>query len=125
MKDEREASGERTTLPQEYDSAYLEDGNTAPTETLTVFFDDPDQYLTKGSSSIRRGEAIQQIKKGLSMATAGVLPQHTMRQEYVVYDSSQVRSLQDQQWIRSLVLRLSPRQVCWFLMWQKCHAAVC
>ncbi|CDJ41324.1 B-box zinc finger family protein, related [Eimeria tenella] len=90
MKDEREASGERTTLPQEYDSAYLENGNTAPTETLTVFFDDPDQYLTKGSSSVRRREAIQQVKKGLSMATAGVLPQHTMRQEYVVYDSSQV-----------------------------------
>ncbi|CDJ32408.1 Zinc finger protein, related [Eimeria mitis] len=54
----------------------------------TVFFDDPEQ--SKGSSFIRRAEAIRQANRGLSMATAGVLPRHTFRQEYVVYDSSQV-----------------------------------
>ena len=89
MSDEREASGERTTLPPEYDSAYLQNGDGAPTETLTVFFDDPEQ--SKGSSSIRKAEAMRQANRGLSMATAGVLPRHTFRQEYVVYDSSQVR----------------------------------
>ncbi|CDJ54036.1 hypothetical protein, conserved [Eimeria brunetti] len=88
MSDEREASGERTTLPPEYDSAYLQNGGAAPTETLTVFFDDPEQ--SKGSSCVRKAEAIRQANKGLSMATAGVLPRHTFRQEYVVYDSSQV-----------------------------------
>ncbi|CDI84544.1 Chromosome II, complete genome, related [Eimeria acervulina] len=88
MSDEREASGERTTLPPEYDSAYLQNGGAAPTETLTVFFDDPEQ--SKGLSCIRKAEAIRQANRGLSMATAGVLPRHTFRQEYVVYDSSQV-----------------------------------
>ncbi|XP_026193312.1 uncharacterized protein LOC34622905 [Cyclospora cayetanensis] len=90
MSDEREASGERTTLPPEYDSAYLQKGDAAPTETLTVFFESPEQYLAEGVSSIRKPEAVRQNSRGLSMATAGVLPQYTFRQEYVVYDSSQV-----------------------------------
>ncbi|KAL8431405.1 hypothetical protein Efla_001760 [Eimeria flavescens] len=90
MSDEREASGERTTLPPEYDSAYLQKGDAAPTETLTVFFENPEQYLTEGTANIRKAEAARQINKGLSIATAGVLPQYTFRQEYVVYDASQV-----------------------------------
>lgn len=90
MLDEREASGERTTLPPEYDSAYLQKGDPAPTETLTVFFEDPEQYLSEGSASIRKAEAARQVNKGLSMVTTGVLSQYTFRQEYVVYDSSQV-----------------------------------
>ncbi|KAL8272680.1 hypothetical protein Esti_003384 [Eimeria stiedai] len=91
MSDEREASGERTTLPPEYDSAYLQKGDAAPTETLTVFFDNPEQYLKEGTASIRKAEAARQVNKGLSMATAGVLPQYTFRQEFVVYDASQAR----------------------------------
>lgn len=91
MSDEREASGERTTLPPEYDSAYLQKGDPAPTETLTVFFDSPEQYLNEASAGIRKAEACRQVNKALPMATAGVLPQYTFRQEYVVYDSSQVR----------------------------------
>lgn len=89
MLDEREASGERTSLPPEYDSAYLQNGNAAPTETLTVFFENPEEYLSEGSASIRKAEAARQVKKGLSMVTPGVLSQYTFRQEYVVYDSSQ------------------------------------
>ena len=58
---------------------------------MTVFFDNPDQYLADDSSRLRKAEALHQINKGLSMATAGVLPQYTFRQEYVVYDSSQAR----------------------------------
>ncbi|KAL8435671.1 hypothetical protein ACSSS7_002332 [Eimeria intestinalis] len=76
MSDEREASGERTTLPPEYDSAYLQKGDAAPTETLTVFFDNPEQYLTEGAASIRKAEAARQVNKGLSMATAGVVPNY-------------------------------------------------
>ncbi|CDJ41337.1 Zinc finger and GTP binding domains, related [Eimeria tenella] len=90
MSDEKEASGERTTLPPEYDSAYLQNGDAAPTETLTVFFDDVDQNLTRGSSRNRKTEATRQLNKPITKATAGVLPRHTFRQEYVVYDSSQV-----------------------------------
>lgn len=93
MSDEKEASGERTTLPPEYDSAYLQNGDAAPTETLTVFFDDVDQNLTRGSSRNRKTEATRQLNKPITKATAGVLPRHTFRQEYVVYDSSQVRFL--------------------------------
>lgn len=91
MSDEKEASGERMTLPPEYDSAYLQKGDAPPTETLTVFFDNPEQYLTEGSASIRKAEAARQVNKGLSLVTAGVLPQYTFRQEYVVYDASQAR----------------------------------
>lgn len=79
------------TLPPEYDSAYLQKGDAPPTETLTVFFDNPEQYLTEGSASIRKAEAARQVNKGLSLVTAGVLPQYTFRQEYVVYDASQAR----------------------------------
>lgn len=93
MSDEKEASGERTTLPPEYDSAYLQNGDAAPTETLTVFFDDVDQNLTRGSSRNRKTEATRQLNKPITKATAGVLPRHTFRQEYVVYDASQVRLL--------------------------------
>lgn len=89
MLDEREASGERTTLPPEYDSAYLQQGGPPPTETVTVFFDNPGQFLAEESASIRKAEAARQLNRGLSLATAGVLPQYTFRQEYVVYDSSQ------------------------------------
>lgn len=91
MKDEREASGERTTLPPEYDSAYLQDASSAPTETLTVFFENPEKFLVEAADSIRKAEAARQLKTGLAVATLGVLSQYTFRQEYVVYDSSQAR----------------------------------
>lgn len=90
MSDEHEASGERMTLPPEYDSAFLQNGSTAPTETLTVYYENPSEYLREAQTSLRKAEAKQQLEKGLSLATPGVLPQYTFRQEYVVYDSSQV-----------------------------------
>lgn len=106
VEDHKEASGTRFSLLWEYDSAYLEKGAPAPQESLTVHYENVDDVNSAGDAFLARDgeDEGRRDEPGHSLSTtslflqadnkkvaAGVLPQHTFRHDYVIYDASQVR----------------------------------
>eukprot|EP00921_Rhytidocystis_pertsovi_P000210 GHVQ01000444.1.p1 GENE.GHVQ01000444.1~~GHVQ01000444.1.p1 ORF type:complete len:641 (-),score=117.36 GHVQ01000444.1:1679-3460(-) len=86
VEDEKEAFGNRFELPLEFDSAFLEKAQPPPNAHITVHYK-PD---THGTASPSQHKLMPHRLDQGSSATLGVLPPHTFRHEYVVYDSSQV-----------------------------------
>eukprot|EP00923_Selenidium_pygospionis_P010609 GHVN01018498.1.p1 GENE.GHVN01018498.1~~GHVN01018498.1.p1 ORF type:complete len:461 (-),score=52.87 GHVN01018498.1:108-1358(-) len=86
VEDEAAANGERFTCPAGFDSAYIKHPTTlAPTETLALHLAPDNIHNPCGSP----GNQPTSTGTG-GTPSLGVLPQHTFRHDYVVYDSSQV-----------------------------------